>query len=297
MAVLFYIFRGFAWMISRLPLPVIYVISDILRFFIQRVFRYRRKIIIQNLTSSFPDKSPQEIRKIMRRFYRNLADIALEVIKLQGISKKEMLKRFDFEGFEIMQNSFARGRSVIVAIGHCGNWEWMGTALGLKTPVKGYAIVKPLSSKHFHEYMMMLRHKLNADSTIPFRSTYRSMARHKKDFVSFNVIASDQTPLRSEINYWCDFLHHDTPFFMGIEKLAKSLDMDVVFIDNRRTSRGRYTGFISLITDEPKNTGELEITGKYIRMLENAIVTNPDNWLWSHKRWKHKRSADTPEVL
>lgn len=278
-------------------MPVIYLISDILCFFIRHVIRYRRKIIIQNLSSSFPDKEPAEIRRIMRRFYRNLADIALEVIKLQGISKRNMLERFHFEGFDIMENSFARGRSVIVAIGHCGNWEWMGTALGLKTPVKGYAIVKPLSSKYFHEYMMMLRHKLNTDSTIPFRSTYRSMARHKKDFVSFNVIASDQTPLRSEINCWRDFLHQDTPFFMGIEKLAKSLDMDVVFIDNRRTSRGRYTGYISLITDDPKNTSQMEITERYIRMLENAIASNPDNWLWSHKRWKHKRSADIAEVL
>ena len=271
-------------------MPVIYFLSDILRLLIRYVIRYRRKVILENLTRSFPEKSHQEILKIKNRFYKNLADIVVEIIKLQGISKEQLLDRFHFTGHEIMLDSFSRGRSVIVAIGHCGNWEWMGTALGLISPVKGYAIVKPLSNKYFHHYMEMLRHRLNHDSTIPFRHTFRVMARNRTEFTSFNVIASDQTPLKGEINYWHMFLHQDTAFFQGVEKLSRSLDFDVVFIDIRRTGRGRYMGDIKLVTNDPKSTAPGEITEKYIGMLEQAIRDNPDNWLWSHRRWKHKKS-------
>ena len=287
----FHIFRGFAWLVSHLPMPVIYFLSDILRLLIRYVIRYRRKVILENLTRSFPEKSRQDILKIKNRFYKNLADITLEIIKLQKLSGEELLTRFEFKGFDIMQRSFASGRSIIVAIGHCGNWEWMGTALGLMTPVKGYAIVKPLSSRNFNNYIEMLRHRLNPDSTIPFKSTYRTMARHKKEFQTFNVIASDQTPLLHDINYWHLFLNQDTPFFLGVEKLAISLDFDVIYIDIKRISRGKYLGDIALITDNPKNTRQYEITDKFISLLEDSIKRNPDNWLWSHRRWKHKKET------
>jgi Kdo2-lipid IVA lauroyltransferase/acyltransferase len=291
MTFIFVLFKAFAWMVSRLPFPILYAFSSLVRFLLQYIIRYRRKVITENLVRSFPEKSQAEIRIIMNRYYRNLADIILEVIKLQGISPEELKKRFSFSGLEHLNNAFDNGRSVIVAIGHCGNWEWMGTVMGLLAPVRGFAIVKPLADKRFHKYLESLRHRFNPGSTIPFQYTYRTLIRNKKDMVTFNVFAADQTPTQAEINHWSTFMNQDTPFYIGVEKLAKSLDFSVVFIDILRVGRGKYIGDIQLITHKPKNTADLEITEKYIRLLENSIIRQPDNWLWSHRRWKFSRTS------
>jgi KDO2-lipid IV(A) lauroyltransferase len=227
----------------------------------------------------------------MRHYYRNLADVFVEVIKSERISPEELKKRFSFSGFELVINELNKGRSVIVAIGHFGNWEWMGTALGLLAPSKGFGIVKPLSQKHFHKYLESLRHRLNPGITIPFQHTYRTLIRHKMHGATFNIIAADQTPTRAEINYWSKFLNQDTPFYVGVEKLARTLDFTVVYIDIQRTGRGKYNGEIRLISKDPKATHDLEITEKYIRLLEESIRRRPDNWLWSHKRWKFERTG------
>jgi Kdo2-lipid IVA lauroyltransferase/acyltransferase len=289
MTIFFYVFKLFAWFVSRLPFPVLYFLSGIVRFFLHYIIRYRRAIILSNLHRSFPEKSRAEIKKIMSRYYRNLADIFLEVIKLERIQPDELKKRFKITGFEHMAPAFNNGRSVILAFGHCGNWEWMAAVLGLVLPVKGFGVVKPLADKNFHKYLESLRHRFNPDGTIPFQHTYRALIRNKKEMVSLTGIAADQTPTRAEINYWINFLNQDTPFYMGVEKLAKSLDLSVFYMDIRRTGRGMYRGDIQPVTNDPKNTAEFEITDKYIRMLENTIRHQPDNWLWSHRRWKFER--------
>ena len=278
-------------MVSLLPFPLLYLFSGLLKFLLHYVIRYRRNVILSNLSRSFPGKSGAEIRKIMGRYYRNLSDVILEVIKLQRISPDALKKRFGFSGFEHLKDAFDNGRSVIVTIGHCGNWEWMGTVMGMLAPVKGFAIIKPLADKNFHKYLESLRHRFNPDSTIPFHQTYRTLILNKKEMVTFNVFAADQTPTRSEINYWGSFMNQDTPFFTGVEKIARSLDFSVVFVDIRREGRGIYNGEIQLITHEPKNAADFEITEKYIRLLEDSILRQPDNWLWSHRRWKFSRGS------
>jgi KDO2-lipid IV(A) lauroyltransferase len=289
MFIIYALFRTVTWIVSRLPFPVLYVISGMVRVFLQYVIRYRRTVTLQNLQRSFPEKSQKEIREIAGSYYRNLADIILEVIKLERIRPEELKNRFQFTGFEHLTHAFDNGRSVILAIGHCGNWEWMGAVFGLISPVKGFGVVKPLADKNFDNYMESLRHRFNPNGTVPFLHTYRAFIRNKKDRVTVNAIAADQTPTRSEINYWTRFLNQDTPFYIGAEKLARSLDFSVVFIDIHRTGRGKYMGDIQLITHDPKGTAELEITETYIRMLETAIRKRPDNWLWSHRRWKFER--------
>lgn len=289
MTIFYRIFRGFTWVVSRIPFRLLYFLSGILKFFLHHLLRYRRKIAVGNLSRSFPEKSTNEIRSILSHYYRNLSEIMIEVIKLETVKPSELRDRFHFTGLEHMTEAFSNNRSVIVTIGHCGNWEWMGTVLGQLLPVKGFAIIKPLSEKHFNHYMESLRHRINPDSTIPFQHTLRTLVRNKKEFLSFNVFANDQTPTRSDINYWSTFLGQDTPFYTGIEKIAKSLDFSVVFIDIYKIKQGIYQGDVKLITHDPKNTDEFEITETYIRMLEDAIRNRPENWLWTHRRWKFDR--------
>jgi KDO2-lipid IV(A) lauroyltransferase len=271
-----------------MPFGMLYLFSDFLAFFLFYIIKYRKDVIFNNLKNAFPNKSQRELKRIARNYYRNLSDIILEVIKLRSIGSDQLLKRFSFENIDIFRKLFDEGKSIIVTIGHCGNWEWMGTALGLITEQKGYAIVKPLSDKRFNQYMTFLRTRLNKDSVIPFKDTFRALIKNKEK-LTFNVFAADQTPTKSEINYWGNFLNQETGFFLGIEKIAVSLDMGVVFVDIRRTARGRYNGVFELITDNPKASEEHEIIKKYISLLEKSITRAPDNWLWSHKRWKHKK--------
>lgn len=290
MKIIFVLFKALASMLSRLPFPLLYSFSVMLRFFLKHVIRYRRKVINKNLRHSFPNKSPEEISKIIGCYYSNLADIIVEVIKLQRVKPEDLKERFKISGFEYMTQAFENDRSVILAIGHCGNWEWMGAVLALLSPVKVFGVVKPLADLRFHKYLESLRHRFNPDCTIPFQHTYRALIRNNKQMVSLTVIAADQTPTRAEINYWSRFLNQDTPFYMGVEKLARSLDFSVVYMDIKRQARGRYSCEIQLITHEPNQTADFEITDKYIRLLEESINRQPDNWLWSHKRWKFHRS-------
>jgi KDO2-lipid IV(A) lauroyltransferase len=277
-----------AAVVSALPFWVLYLMSDLLSFILKYVVRYRKKVVIRNLQRSFPDKSLQERKKVLSSYYKNLADVTLEVIKLARITPHQLKRRFKFKNYELLHNSFSTGKSVIIATGHCGNWEWMGTALGLLTPQKGFALTKPLTDKNFNAHMEKLRHRLNPDSTIPFKSAFREMVR-RKDIPSFYVIAADQTPTLDEANYWTRFLNQDTPFFLGIEKIARGLNTDVIFMDVHRTGRGKYCGEMQLISNSSVNTQDGEITEKYVQLLEKAIRKNPSNWLWSHRRWKHKR--------
>jgi KDO2-lipid IV(A) lauroyltransferase len=290
MAVLFFLFKAFVRIVSLLPFPILYVLSDLLKFLLQYIIRYRRSVILENLKNSFPEKDHKEIRKLMRQFYRNLADITLETIKLRSISPANLKKRVNFDKIEILNHAFQHHDNVIIALAHRGCWEWIGQALGLVSPLTGYGITKPLTHEYFDDYMESLRTRFNPGSTISFRQTYRTLVRHKKEgHVAFYLIAADQTPHLDEINYWSNFLNQDTPFYLGIEKMAVSLDLPVVFLDIHRVGRGRYDVDFQIITYDPKSTSNLEIMEKYIRLLESSIINDPSNWLWSHRRWKNKR--------
>lgn len=294
MAVIFYIFRAKAWLLSKLPLRALYILSDFLAFFLKYVVRYRREVILGNLRRSFPEKDEKEIHSIASEYYRNLSDVIIEVIKWRSIRREEIHRRFKFQNNELMSDAFGRGKNVILAIGHCGNWEWMGTAFDTAAPQMGYAVVKPLTDKRFDKYLQFLRLRISKGSTIPFKNTFRFMARESRKEPFFAVFAADQTPTRDEIGFWMRFLHQDTGFFMGIEKIARALDMAVIFMDIRREKRGRYTGVMSLITDDPRAEPDYEISKKYVRKLESAIRRDPSNWLWSHRRWKHAPSENDP---
>jgi KDO2-lipid IV(A) lauroyltransferase len=293
MHILYSLFVVVAWLVSRLPLPLLYVLSEILGFLLHHVFRYRRKVVALNLSRAFPDKDKHEVRSIARQYYRNLADIILETIKKQSISKSNLAGRISFKNDHILDDLYARGKSVMVTIGHCGNWEWMSAVLEMTSPYRVFAVVKPLSDRRFEKYMTSLRTRFSTrGELIPFKNTLRFLVQHRRE-LSLTVIAGDQTPTKGEINYWTRFLNQDTPVFLGIEKIARSLDMAVVFMDIYRTRRGRYTAEINLITDRSGEIAEHEITQKYVGLLEQAIRQRPDNWLWSHRRWKHSRDQAT----
>jgi Kdo2-lipid IVA lauroyltransferase/acyltransferase len=245
--------------------------------------------VFKNLHNAFPDKGEQEIKKIARRYYRNLADLVVETIKLRHLSKVQLMKRVKVNNAELLHELYSNQKSVLLIMGHCGNWEWASPSITFSTKHKCFGMTKPLTDSFFENYLLNLRTKFNPDSIIHFKRFFRMMIENRKN-VSAYLMAGDQTPTKSEINYWTTFLNQETAVFLGAEKIAKSLDMPVVYMDTQRTGRMRYEVTLSLITDSPKETAEFEITEKHVRLLEKAIRLHPENWLWSHRRWKHKRA-------
>jgi len=287
-AIGFYIFYAFAWLISFLPLGVLYVISDIFYFFIYVIFGYRKKIVRQNLKNAFPEKSDKELLRIEKRFYHHLIDIFIEIIALMHMSIDEIKRRNKFISKDLMQRLYDKNIGIVGVVGHYNNWEWFNN-LQLYTKYQGLAIYKPIENKRFENFTNNIREKYGS-VTVPMRETLRKLIQLKKEnILPFSLMVADQSPVKEEINYWTTFLNQDTPVYLGVEKIARKFNYAVVFLKMQKIKRGYYETEMILITDNPKETKEYEITEKHVSILEEMIKQKPENWIWSHRRWKHKK--------
>lgn len=283
-----YIVYGIVKLISYLPLRVLYFFSDIIFLFVYYIFRYRRSVVTNNLTHSFPEKSEKEIHKIRKEFYHHFCDLIIETIKQWTISEEEIKKRCKFLNPEIFDTYKASGKSIITILGHYGNWEWL-TSFAIWKDAYYLPIYKPLHNKVFDKMFLQIRKRFGAeplakDDTLRTMIAYRNAKKY-----TATVFIGDQTPNKHNLNYWTNFLNQDTPVLLGTERIAKKLDQIIVFIHMKKVKRGYYeVNFIPLF-DNPKETAEFEITEKHTRILEDIIKEEPAYWLWSHKRWKHKR--------
>ncbi|MCH8904364.1 MAG: lysophospholipid acyltransferase family protein [Bacteroidetes bacterium] len=278
-----------AYPISVLPFRVLYVLSDILYFNITYIFRYRRKVILQNLANAFPDMSDGERKVIMKKYYKNLSDVTLENVKMLTISRSEVLKRCKIVNQSMFDSYEKDGKSIIAVSSHYCNWELGGFSIALNANHQLLAAYLPLSNKYFDNLVNKMRKKFGAILVEPERIA-RAMVEHKEN-LTISVYIADQAPLHSDQAYWTTFLNQDTPVFTGPEKIAKLVDSPVVYLYMQRIKRGYYTIEVIAINDKPRETEENETTEKQLRVLENIIKERPENWLWSHKRWKRKRTA------
>ena len=288
-------FLLFAWVKFHafLPMKVLYVLSDILYVFIYKIVGYRLKVTRANMKAAFPDKTEAERLDIERRFYHHFSDYILETIKLAGISRKEISKRAVITNPGIVDKLMDDGHPcVIMLLGHYGNWEWYTTSGVFFKDAVLRQVYRPLKSKAFDELFIYLRTRFGA-SGIKKNDTIRDVITLAKNKIrSCVVLVSDQTPSKANIHYWSDFLNQDSAMFTGGERMASKLDLPVVFADARKTARGYYEVEFKLITDKPKETPEFWITEQYTRMMEATIMRDPAYWLWTHKRWKHKRNEE-----
>lgn len=290
MIILRKLFLFLSLIISRLPFSLLYIKSNFFYLILYYITGYRKNVVIENMKLCFPDKTDQERKKISKKFYRNLTDLFFEVFKLKTISAKELNKRFEIKNPEILHNLYSENKSILVAIGHCGNWEWLGPLLASQYKFKVFGPAKPLNDPFFNNFMNSIRSRFDFEP-INFKLSYRTLLRHKNTPTA-SLMAGDQNPVKSEQNYWTTFLNRETPFFDGIEKMAKALDLAVVYFDVQRKKRGFYQAELKLITDTPNQCSENQIIDEYIRLLENSIMQHPDNWLWSHRRWKYKKETN-----
>ena len=284
---------AFLYLMSLLPLRLLYVVSDMLYLVVYGTVGYRRRLVRRHLADCFPEKSEAERKAIERGFYHWFCDYLVETIKLFSISEGQMRKRMRFEGVENLDDDFAKGKSIGVYLGHFCNWEWI-TSLPLWVSPKGQCtqIYHPLENVWFDRLFLRLRERFGA-KCIPMAETLRRMVKYRQENqpIALGYI-SDQIPFWNNIHHWLDFLHHDTPVLTGAERLMRQMGESVYYADITRPRRGHYVcRFVKMADDasetvEKGATDQWPLTDKYFKMLEASIRRQPECYLWTHNRWK-----------
>lgn len=263
-----------------------YRISNLLKFIIFDVVKYRREVIYDNLSKCFPEKSKEELNAITSSFQLHFTDVIVETLKCYRISKEELMERFVFENIEELNEYFHKGVSIITILGHYGNWEMAGLAYSNAGIHKPNLVYRPLSNKVFDAFILKIRRRFGAD-LIPEKRIFKKMfTEHKESVITNTALIGDQTPLKNR-GVAIEFLGRSTPFFEGPELLASKFKTPVFFARVKKLRRGYYSCSFELLTAVPQTNAKLDITSMHVKALENSIKGEPAFWLWSHRRWKH----------
>ena len=284
-AFIFYLLYPFIFLIASLPFKIVYIIADFF-YFVIKLSGYRKDVVIKNLKNSFPEKSETEIKKICQDYYKYLCDLIFEILKTLKMSEKQARERCTFINEPWLDQLYEKNKSIIIIMGHYGNWEWAGPAFSLGTNYQLVVIYRPLSNIYFERMMTTMRTKFNT-LICPANNTLREMVANRSKITATAFIA-DQTA-SPENAYWTNFLNQDTAVFTGPEKLAKKFNYPVVYMNVKRLKRGYYQVNPELLVEDPSTAADNEILEKFTKRLEAEINLNPATWLWSHKRWKHVR--------
>ena len=276
----------FLYLISLLPFWVLYLLSDFVFVLIYYVIGYRRKVVQENLLNSFPEKTEEERRIIEKKYFKYLADLVVETVKMVTASEKSIVKRVTATNAELVDEYFRQGRSIMLAVGHYGNWEMSALLVSTMFKRRLLIVYKPLTNQIFNNFFNKMRSRFGAEM-IAMKNVLRTMVK-ERDNIIMSVFVADQTPVQHEATYFTTFLNQPTAFFLGIEKIAKLTDPVVIFADLKYIKRGHYEYTGIPLTENAKETAEYEITEKYVRCLEDMIKRQPQYWLWSHRRWKFK---------
>tara|TARA_B100001939_G_scaffold164177_1_gene141512 strand:+ start:1226 stop:2107 length:882 start_codon:yes stop_codon:yes gene_type:complete len=277
------------WLISRMGFRMLYVFSDFMYYVLYYIFRYRIKVVRENLKLVFPEMPTGQRISIEKKYYRYLADIFLESFKSMNISESEMKKRYKFKNPELLEKIYKKNQNLILIAGHYCSWEWV-FILDRFTNYRINAIYKKLSNKYFDRWAKRNRSRYNGN-LISTKDTFREILKNsKKSELNLYGFASDQSPRKSNSNYWGMFLNNYVPIHTGAEIIAKKYNMAVVFMDVQKVSRGFYEVYFKTITEKPNEYKNFEITDKFIKLLENQIKSKPEYYTWTHKRFKHRKT-------
>ncbi|KQR72060.1 lysophospholipid acyltransferase family protein [Pedobacter sp. Leaf176] len=275
----------FLGVLSLLPLPILYILADISYVLIYRIFGYRKKVVSENLSRALPEKKLAEIKAIEKKFFKYLASLIFEIIKMSNISRKEIRKRFVFKNKELVQAYLDRGQSILICSAHYGNWEWGTLGIGLNFRADHYPIYKPLSNNTFDNWFKAVRSRYG-NKLVPMRQTMRALAASKGKPSIFSF-GNDQAPSKDESHYWTSFLHQQASIQLGIEKIARKTNRPIFYFKVKVLKRGYYEVDCVPLCLNPRTTKEFEITELHTRFLEEIIREEPAYWLWSHRRWKY----------
>jgi len=283
--------------IGLLPVPLLYVFSNLFRFIVFWIIGYRRDMVKKNLESSFPGIADIEIKQITYLFYKNLADILIEGIWAFTISRKQILNRYRIINPEVLEPFSDSGQSIIGVTAHYANWEWGSLSASLQTDFNVIAFYKPINNKYIDKFVRWSRSRFGT-TLAAINETSLTFEKCKDSKTLFLMAADQGMPKKfSERAYWIPFLNHDTPFLHGMEKHARLNNLPVIYIEIQRVRRGYYTLELSVFTLKPLELEEGTLTEMYARKLESIILKKPENWLWSHNRFKLTRQVHIVYII
>ncbi|WP_298765418.1 lysophospholipid acyltransferase family protein [uncultured Polaribacter sp.] len=287
----FYIVYPIIWLLSKLPMWFLYILSDIFSFLIYHVFGYRKKIVVTNIKYAFLEKSEKEILEITKKFYKNLTDIAVESFKSFSISEKEISERYTYKNPELVNKYIKQGKSVVLVGAHLANWEW---SFGLPLVLEGsiFGTYSKLRNKAFEKKLLKTRTKFGCYGIKTTNTVAKMTENFEKKIIATYILLSDQSPRVAKTFYWSEFFGVKVPIHTGAEMLAKKFDLVVINYVTKRVKRGYYEAEFELLTENSNAFKNYDLSEKYLRLTEKNIKKQPENYLWSHKRFKHKDSYD-----
>jgi len=284
----FIILYPILWLISILPFRILYFVSDIVYLLIYHIIGYRKKIVRNNIAMALPHLSEIERLEIEKKSYHHLCDMFLEMVKTMSISRKEIEKRYVFTNIDLYLDLEKKGKSIAVLMAHYASYEW-AISMNYHTQFQGYGIYKKITNKYFDKLVKDIRRKFKAvlittKETIP-------MIQKNANSRQLGVygFASDQSPQLSKTFHWTNFMGIEVPVHTGAEMLAKRFDMNVVFLKTKKIKRGYYEATFENMFDNPKEVPNYQISDDFLRRVEKQIHEAPEYYLWTHKRWKHKK--------
>jgi Kdo2-lipid IVA lauroyltransferase/acyltransferase len=289
MQLLFYIIiYPILWVISILPFPLLYLFSDFVCFIVYNLIGYRKGVVRENLALALPHLTEKERKDIEVKFYHHMCDMFLEMIKTLSISKKEIEKRFVFTNLEVYKDLEKKNKSIALLCAHYASYEWV-VSMNRYISFKGYGIYKKIANKYFDKLVHDIRSKFKANLITTKETASRIEKNYNEGVLSLYGFASDQSPREDKIICWEHFMGVETPIHTGAEMLAKKYDMNVIFLKTKKIKRGYYEGTFELMAENPKETDRFEISKDFIKRVEKQIYEAPEYYLWTHKRWKHRR--------
>jgi KDO2-lipid IV(A) lauroyltransferase len=278
---------------ALVPFPVLYGLASLQHRLLSEVFQYRRKVILENLGKAFPDKGEAWAKATARQFYAHFSNLLLESLKGPSLGREELLRRYHYRNPEIFDSLFRQGRSAILLGSHTGNWEWGVLSFPLVVRHQVVGIYKPVRNKRLDSLLCRLRSRWGL-RLFSMKTAGRAMAL-LRDEPCIYVLIADQTPSDLKNAHWLDFLHQDTPFLNGPDKLARQTNYPVFFFQISQLKPGYYEVDFRELCSNPADVPAGEITRLFAAALEDIIKARPEHWLWSHRRWKRKRlPAATP---
>ena len=279
----------FLRLLSRFPLPVLYVLADLLYVFIYHIWRFRRRLALENIRNSFSAKKPAEIEKIARKSYRNACHLIVEVLKGATIDPVDLHQRVRINNLSVLKPWIDAGRPIILMTSHHCNWEWLLLESCLELGISVDAVYKPLRWKGFDRFMLDTRSRFGGNP-LPTRNFLLEIRKRRKGARVLALVA-DQTPPATEEKHWARFLSQDSAFFVGSDKIAKILHAPVYFVGMHRLRRGYYEAELQLLSEPPYEAGLTEIIESYVRAVEAHITAYPADWLWMYRKWKYPKQC------
>jgi KDO2-lipid IV(A) lauroyltransferase len=273
---------------SRWPRRVLDGFGYVAYVVVYRILRWRRALSATNIANAFPEKTPAERSLILQQSYRNLGRFLAEALWGWNASAEALAARVRIVNPELIARFTSKGQSVVLLAAHFCNWEWLLLSAGVVLKIPIDAVYKPQRVRGIDEFLKARRARFGGNP-IPHQSFMFEVMKRRKEVRAYALVA-DHTPKHNEEKHWTRFLHQDTAFYVGADKIAKILKAPVIYVAMRRAEAGHYTVELELLAEPPydRESGP-EIVERYARKLEEEIRRSPADWLWLHRKWKYKK--------